>query len=183
MSEISISSIGTLRYAPAGAADVRAFNYNGVKEMTLGQLMMALCIRRGAQLEELCVNAMNRLSLGTDQLERLTGYAQEVLNGNNDLYVSTIRPYLIDHLDFKSDDLLASLDAFTDHPDAYQNRMAVYEQMQSKLAMLDTDNSRLAVDLQTAVGRRDVTYNTASSTVLGLGKSALACANALKVRK
>ena len=175
MSEISISSIGTLRYAPEGAEGIRAFNYNGVKEMTLGQMVMALCFRRAAQIEETCVCTMNRLSLGTEQLELLSGYAKEVLAGNVSLYNSTIKPYLL-KLKVDADVLNAGISS-------YQTKMDVYEQIQMKMAELDTDNSRLNVDLQSQLGRRDVVYNTSSSSILGFGKSAIACAAALKGRK
>ena len=63
---------------------------------------------------------------------------------------------------------------------AHSTIMGIYEQIRPKLTECNATNETLVVELQTSVNRRDVVYNTVSSTITGLGKSSLACAMKLK---
>lgn len=180
MSEISATAIGTLRYAPEGAATIRAYNYNGVEGLTLAQLIMAFSFRRAAQTEQTCVNMMNQLSLGADRLTTLSDAAQFVLaNGQKQFgrwgKWSDVRAFLV-KVGVDEKNLPQVIDRNTSHKEI----MAVYELIRTKLTECNASNDTLAVELQTSVNRRDVVYNTATSSIAGLGQSAIACAMKLK---
>ena len=180
MSEISASAIGTLRYAPEGAATIRAYNYNGVEGLTLAQLIMAFSFRRAAQTEQACVNAMNQLALGADRLLDLSDAAQFVLADGQKKFGrwekwSDVRAFLV-KVGVDEKNLPKSIGGSTPHKEI----MAVYELIRTKLTECAASNDTLAIELQTSVNRRDVVYNTATSTIAGLGQSAIACAMKLK---
>lgn len=180
MSEISATAIGTLRYAPEGAATIRAYNYNGVEGMTLAQLIMAFSFRRAAQTEQSCVNAMNQLSLGADRLADLSDAAQFVLaNGAKPFgrwkSWADVRAYLV-----KIGVAEKNLPKTIGNGSSHKEIMAIYELIRTKITECSASNDTLAVELQTSVNRRDVVYNTATSTISGLGQSSIACAMKLK---
>lgn len=180
MSEISATAIGTLRYAPEGAATIRAYNYNGVEGLTLAQLIMAFSFRRAAQTEQTCVNAMNQLSLGADRLTALSDAAQFVLADGAKTFGrwskwADVRAYLV-KIGIEAKILPEKIGGSTAHKEI----MAIYEAIRTKLTECNASNDTLAVGLQTSVNRRDVVYNTATSSITGLGQSAIACAMKLK---
>lgn len=186
MSEISAATVCRLRYAPEGAAAVRAYNYNGVEGLTLAQLMMACSFRRAAQTEQACVNAMNQLSLSSDRLADISHAAQFVLQfvqsgapksfGRWSKW-SDVRAFLV-NIGLQDDK--TALPEKLEPGTSYSTVMGIYEQIRPKLTECNSTNETQVVELQTAVNRRDVVYNTVSSTITGLGKSALACAMRLK---
>ena len=182
MSEISATAVCRLRYAPEGAAPVRAYNYNGAEGLTLAQLVMACSFRRAAQTEQACVNAMNQLSLASDRLTDLSHAAQFVLANATQPFGrwgnwSDVRAFLV-KIGLKDDP--EALPRAIGEKTAHSTIMGIYEQIRPKLTECNATNETLVVELQTSVNRRDVVYNTVSSTITGLGKSSLACAMKLK---
>ena len=77
MSAITPVDIGDNRYAPDAVSDVVLYNFNGAENMTLGQLVIAVCINRAAAIENQSVMVANHLAKVNDQIEE---YAQEIAN-------------------------------------------------------------------------------------------------------
>ena len=187
MSEISASAIGTMRYAVGEAATIRAYNYNGVEGMTLARLIMAFSFRRAAQTEQTCVNVMNQLALETDRLTDLSNAAKFLLADGKETFgrwekgkwtaadKSGVRDFLVRIKPELDKSLPAKLGN-----EPYKVQMAAWEQIRTLLIECNASNELTTVELQTAVNRRDVVYNTVSSTITGLGKSSIACAMKLK---
>lgn len=170
MAEIGVTTIGTNRYAPEGAANIESYSYNGAKGLTLAQLVMAVCFRRTAQIEAAAVNHMNLLSRGADKLTLLSEDAQFVLNGTQPAGRSLTWDGVKAELErMGATGLPATINTYSD-------RMSAYSQVEALLTTCSADNDMLAIELQTSVNHRDNYYNQSSNTVVTLGKSSLACA-------
>ena len=75
MSAITPVDIGDNRYAPDAVSDVVLYNFNGATNLTLGQLVMAVCVNRAAAIENQSVTVANHLAKVNEQIEE---YAQEI---------------------------------------------------------------------------------------------------------
>jgi hypothetical protein len=62
---IEASQIATNRYAPAGSRAINLYSTGTAENLTLGQLVSAVCIRTAGALEEQSVNKMNMIDLQT----------------------------------------------------------------------------------------------------------------------
>lgn len=177
MAEIGVTTIGTSRYAPAAAANIESYSYNGAKGLTLAQLVMAVCFRRTAQIEAASVNHMNLLSRGADKLTLLADDTQFILNGTQPAGRKLVwagTGGVKEELErMGATGLPAAIGTYPD-------QMAAYAQVEALLTTCCADNDMLAIELQTSVNHRDNYYNQSSNTVATLGKSGLACAAKLK---
>ncbi len=180
MGQIESVQVGFNPYGGAGAAtQVNLFNYNGCEELTLGQLVSAICVRVGVALETESVNKTNVLSWTTRRLRALAETLDGVVNGtlNYDSVLAsegyegmTVRDFLTGEMEYtiaeagKPSDaaLPASLDNVTD-------RMTFYERVKGKIDSDTSTSQKDMIDLQTYISRRDVAYSTATSSVRTLG--------------
>lgn len=163
MADIFLEKIGTNRYAPEGANDISLFAYNGAEGLTIGQLVNAICIRRGVHQERQSTLVMNRLSVATDKLTTVANLTERILAANG-AWNTDDKNYIINDLKVEAKDLPDALDT-------YQKRMRVFDILRQKLTELNGSVDRLAIQLQTAVSRRDAAYSIATMTVSHLGKS------------
>lgn len=180
MGEIITTSIGTLRYAPAGSEQILAYNYNGAEGLTLARLIMAFAFRRAVQNELSCVVAMNRLSIETDRLDDLSGCARYVVTGGTDTSGGKWANWDQVSACLRKVNSAIQLPATFGPGTPYTEKMAIYEEIRTMLTNCNVANEKLGLDLQTAVSRRDITYNLSTSTIASLGKSTRVSAAQLK---
>lgn len=194
MSEILATTVAVSRYAPRGANAVEVFSYAGCEGMSFGQLVMAICCRRGAVTEAQAVNAMNRLTQSSSWLDALSSVAQQLVNvatslnavadlGTSGYACRNTKAYPVTLIDFLKDECgidashLYKLDndgkPTTELLDitVYANRMAVFDQLKTVLDAATRQSQQDTIELQTLVSRRDIAFNTSSTTVKALGQS------------
>ena len=75
MNVINPVTIGENRYAPDAVQDVALYNFNGAENLTLGQLVLAVCINRAAAIENQSVTVANHLAKVNEEIE---DYAQQI---------------------------------------------------------------------------------------------------------
>lgn len=170
MSEILIESLGASRYAPV---NINAYQYNGLKGLTFGQLIMAVCCRRAAAIEAQSVIKMNTMNASNQQLTDLSAAAERIFTANGP--VSQTDEKLFKNLCGLTDDDLKDIKDLG----SYDKRTALFGKVKPKLDSLTTLSQEQAVELQSLISRRDVTYNTSASTVKTLMQSALGMAAAI----
>ena len=174
MSEILIETVGTNRYAPAAAQSVDTYIYNGSADMTLGQLVMAVCIRRAAALETASVEKMNELNATNVKLQAYSKVMEQLATADSlDTAIdiastgftpskvsrtATIREFLVTECGISSTSLPSSLSTSADREKAIDALKALVDP-------LSQTSQEQTIDLQSLVSRRDVTYNTSSATV------------------
>ena len=67
---IEANHIAVNRYAPEGSQAINLYSTETASDLTLGQLVAAVCIRTAGALEEQSVNKMNRMNACTEKLEK-----------------------------------------------------------------------------------------------------------------
>lgn len=189
MSEILVEHIGTSRYAPV---DLDTYQYNGLEGLSFGQLVMAVCCRRAAAIENQSVVKMNELTASTAWLEAVSAAAQQIFSASSlDAAVNlgtsgytcrkakpdaetskiTLREFLQDECGVDK----SYLDISTANA-----RTTLFGQLKTTMDAASSQSQQQTIALQSLVSRRDVTYNTSAATVRTLGQSSLSMAANLR---
>ena len=142
--------IATNRYAPDGSSAVNLYSYDYASDLTLPQLIQAICIRSAAACEAQSVTKMNMMTAGSQILTDASALLEQVANGTATW--STARAFCIGQLKIPS----ASLPAENESISSYEKRMQVAAAMQDKMNALAQTQQEDMIDLQTIVNRRDV---------------------------
>ncbi len=163
---IEVNTIGVNRYAPADSAAINLYGYDYASDLTLTQLIQAVCIRSAAVYESQSVLKMNMMTSGSQTLADASAWLEQVAKGTADWPAA--RTFCIDKLGIPSASLPASTDAVNS---SYDKRMQVAAAMQDKMSALAQSQQEDMIDLQTLVNRRDVAYSTSSGVVRTTGQS------------
>jgi len=192
MGEIIVEQVGVNPYGAGAASSIDLYSYNGVGGLTIGQLILAVTIRRAAQIEQLSVNYMNVMTLGTDTLNQLTDWGTQLVETlktsdasafDNNVWKATngLRNLLL-KLGCEEKDLPTTiLKSGSKTPD-YDKVMQAYEALETKMEDISGTMDDMAVKLQSSISRRDSTYNLSTNIVANLGTASIDSANALKGR-
>ncbi|MBQ7651237.1 MAG: hypothetical protein IJS15_09770, partial [Victivallales bacterium] len=90
---IQAVQIATNRYAPPGAQAINMYSVDGGEELTLGQLMAAVCIRAGMNREAQSVNKMNVMNNNVENLKTAAEYLDQLAT-NTVTNWPTVRDFL-----------------------------------------------------------------------------------------
>ncbi len=162
MSEIMIEQLGVSRYAPV---DINAYQYNGLKGLSFGQLIISVCCRRAAAIEQQSVLKMNEMTATTDLLKETSAVAERVFTASS--VSAADKTFMMTKLEIAEADIDIS---------SYDKRTALFAKIKPKLDQAASQSQQQAIDLQSLVSRRDVTYNASAATVRTLMQSALGMA-------
>ena len=158
---IEATQIATNRYAPAGSEAINLYSTGAAEDLTLGQLVAAVCIRTAGALEEQSVNKMNMMSIGTEKLEKASVYMQEIAEERMSDW-ATAKAYLTDTI---------GVTGLPDDLSTYEKRMQAVNAIKEKLEAMTQQAQEDMIDLQTLINRRDMTYNTSSNVIKAMGNS------------
>ena len=159
---ISIEQIATNRYAPSGAEAISLYSNGAADALTLGQLVISVCLRSAAAYEAESVVKMNTMTAGSVKLDAASGWMEKIAAGTADW--SAAKAYLTGTLGIEESTL-------PDGIDTYDKRMAAVAALKDKVDALAQQQQRDMIDLQTLVNRRDVAHSTSSNVVRSLGTS------------
>ena len=158
---IEASQIATNRYAPAGSEAINLYSTGAAENLTLGQLVAAVCVRTAGALEEQSVNKMNMMNVGTEKLEKASLYMQEIAEERMSDW-TTAKTYLADTV---------GVSGLPDDLSTYEKRMQAVNAIKDKLETMTQQAQEDMIDLQTLINRRDMTYNTSSNVIKAMGNS------------
>lgn len=159
---IEIETIATNRYAPEGANAITLYSNGAVSGLTLGQLVISVCLQSASAYEAQSVLKMNEMTSGSVKLDEGARWMEKIAAGTADW--SQAKAYLTDTLGIQDSVLPDSIDT-------YNKRMAAVKAVKEKIDALAQQQQRDMIDLQTLVNRRDVAYSTSSNVVRSLGTS------------
>ncbi len=186
MSEILVEHIGVSPYAPV---DIDTYQYNGLKNLSFGQLIMAVCCRRGAAIERQSVIKMNELTKTTAWLEAVSAVGAQIftaasLDAAADIaasgYVCTKAPAKPTLREFLEKECGISADDLYSGAGTYDEKTRVFSQLKQPIDGAASQSQQQTIELQSLVSRRDVTYNTSAATVRTLMESSLGMAATLR---
>ncbi len=158
---IEANMIAVNRYAPEGSKAINLYSTSTAENLTVGQLVSAICIRTACALEEQSVNKMNRMNANTETLEQASTYLQQIAE-------STLTDWTA------AKDYLESTLGVMGLPDdlsTYNRRMQAINAIKEKLEGMTQQAQEDMIDLQTLINRRDLSYNTSSNIVKTMGNS------------
>jgi hypothetical protein len=158
-----VEQIATSRYAPRGSDQVYLYanGLEGGQHLTLGQMIIAVSMRSAAEYEAQSVVKMNRMAGGTEQLDKVAEFMEEIANGDGDW--AAIKAYCQNELGIT--------DTLPDTIDTYAKRMAAITALKTKANALTQQQQTDMIDMQTLVNRRDVAFSASSNIVRALGTS------------
>lgn len=159
---IETTPIATNRYAPSGAEAISLYANGEAAGLTLAQLAISVCLRSAAAQEAQSVVKMNKMTAGSEQLEKGSEYLASIAAGTADW--TEAKAYLTGALGIESS-------ALPDDLTTYDRRMTAVAALKAKLDALVQTQQREMIDLQTLVNRRDVAYSTSSNVVKAFGTS------------
>lgn len=162
---IAIETIAENRYAPSGseAISLYATGRVGGSHLTLGQLVIAVSMRSAAEYEAQSVLKMNRMAGGSNKLEKVAEFMEQIADTSVEVDWPSIKAYCRSELGIS--------DELPDAVDTYAKRMAAVTALRLKASALTQQQQTDMIDLQTLVNRRDVAFSASSNIVRALGSS------------
>ncbi len=157
MQPFEVSSIALTRKDPESGAPLTANVYrlegvNGGRDISLGQLVMALCLARATELERKIIEIMATMDATTDRIERLSAIEEKLVNGQ----------------------------ALDDGESTYLKGLNIAENVTDIEAALDSLNSfsqETMIDLQSQTNKRDQAYDMAANMMKSLNGVQIGIAN------
>ena len=154
---------------------INLYNYGGCDNLTLGQLVNAVCVHAGVALEDQTVNKMNIITVNARRLKALSQLVEKALLGAQYSDTLDVEGYEgMTYREFLENELKLTIGGNGTLPanlDKYAERLQLFTALKEKLNADATASQRDMIDLQTYESRRDVVYNTATNVVKNLGMS------------
>lgn len=161
-------------------ASVNLYSYGEAKNLTLGQLVNAVCCRAGFALETESVALVNFMTSRTRRLKAASTVMETLVSGAEKGYdtelqlegygTMTARAFLRDVMgySFKSADGTGA-GSLPYSVETENDQLAVYTVMKKDLDAMTTESQTRMIDLQSCMSRRDVVFATATNVVQTLG--------------
>ena len=154
--------IATNRYAPDAVQAINMYMMDG-EQLTLGQLVAAVCIKAGTCIEMRSVLKVNSMNGNTEIINTASEYLQQLAENRVSNW-ATVKSYLINTLGVASSDLPNDVSNYT-------KRFQAINAMKVKMEALTRQAQEDMIDLQSMINKRDVAYSTGTSVVKELGSS------------
>ena len=185
MVAIEIDSVCANRYAPEGVEPGRLYKVGDSSGLSLGQLMAAVCVQRGALLETRSVARMNMMTQNNAYLEAMANVCSQLAGGAALSAAAnlpagyapkkvsagcSVRAFLVDECGVAvSQSESATL--------SYNERLALIAGLKTKMDGANTTSQEDAIELQSLINWRDVTFNASSSMMGRYGNTGMNMAN------
>ena len=160
--------IATNRYAPTGSDAINLYSYDYASNLTLGQLVQAVCLRSAATYERQSVMKMNVMASGSQTLDEAADWLKRIAEGTANW--TDAKSFLVSRMGIDANVLPDALEKTpTDQRCSYDKRMQAAKALQDKMNLLAQRQQEDMIDLQTYESRRDVVYSTATNIVKNTG--------------
>ena len=135
------------------------------RALSIGQLVMALCLARATELEAEIIKVVESLNTTSEDLERLTEIERAIVNetdGNIDLTTST----LSDGTSYKAFLQSKGIAVSGNTASAYSEQLIT--DIESKMDSLNSFSQQTMIDLQSLTAKRDQSYDMISNIIKSL---------------
>lgn len=164
--------IATNRNASVEAQAINLYNTDYADNLTLGQLMSAVCLRAGAFLEARSIRKMNEMDKGTAQIDELSALMERLSREEVDpTDWAILRNRIEDRYGLTS--LPATIASYAD-------RLAAITALKTRLDQVTQASQEDMIDLQSYVTARDVAFTTSTNLVHSIQNSAKRIAETLR---
>ena len=164
------------------AADVYTvdgvFEPDGVtpRRLSIGQLVMALCLQRAASLENDIIKKMNQIENVSEQLELMTKIENDILAGDVNMSTKTLT-YKGESYTYYA--FLTGVMDVDDVPSGTANKdsTALITGIEAKMDENNTLSQKTMIELQSQTNKRDQTYDMISNSLKSLNTVLVGNAN------
>ena len=151
----------------------RAYTIDGVnnidgspRELSIGQLVMAICLQRAAELEAAILEKMDVMEGTSAMLEILTNIETEILEGNVNMDSSSVT-YKGNTYTYKR--FLADIVGIANVPDsANADSEEFISAIESKMDEKNSFSQQTMIELQSLTSKRDQSYDMVSNVLKSL---------------
>ena len=135
--------------------------------LSVGQLVMAICLQRAAELEADIVRKMNELESTTEMLECMTEIETNVLEGSVNMETKKIR-YQGNEYTYR--DFLDRIVGMADVPSGTVDKDSTefFSALESEMDSKNSFSQRTMIELQSQTTKRDQTYDMISNVLKSL---------------
>ena len=167
----------------------RAYTVEGItnadgslREMSIGQLVMAICLDRASRLEASIINLMEEMNNTSAQLEGMTKIEEEVLAANASNALSLTGNTLVYNGRTYTYKQFLTVEAvgiqLTNVPDtAYAESSEFISNLEAKMDEKNSLSQRKMIDLQSETSKRDQAYDMISNILKSLNTVLVGNAN------
>lgn len=136
------------------------------RELSIGQLVMAICLQRAAELENAIIEKMDGMNLTSEQLELMTKIETEILEASVDMTAKTLsyggRTYT-----YKK--FLGDVMGITGVPDtANASSSDFISQLEAKMDEKNSFSQQAMIELQSLTNKRDQSYDMIANVLKSL---------------
>ena len=150
-------------YYVAGVQD----DAGNLRPLSIGQLVMAICLQRAADLENQIVAQMGTMNLTSEQLTIMTDIEKQALNGSIDLANGDV---IYNGKSTKYKDFLTKVMLMTDVPDTASAASSDFlTALEAKMDEKNSFSQQTMIQLQSMTNKRDQSYDMISNIVKSLG--------------
>ena len=181
MASIIQTQIGINAYAPSGANGVNLYGANGASGLTLPQLVAAVCLRRAAALEARSVAMMNGMTQQNGYMQVMSDVVEQIVSGNATFdsranlpegYRPRKAPANCTIKEFLTLECGIAESALPSAIDTYDRRVQVFTVLRQRMDSANTMSQQDAIELQSLINWRDVTYNMSGGVIAAFGTAA-----------
>lgn len=165
---------------------VNLYTYNGAEGLTLGELLMAICLYRANTVEASTVSIMDVMSKDTARLNVISQLATDIVNTafgakfSASTMITTEAGIQVTVYSYMTSDLgipAASIPGGASAEWNNDERTTVYSLLKTKMDALNSISQENMIELQSLINKRDQSYNLASNGVKLMLNSGIAVAN------
>ncbi|MBQ6924628.1 MAG: hypothetical protein IJQ73_08305 [Kiritimatiellae bacterium] len=178
--DLSMIDQSTGRYMTANAYTVDGItNADGSpRELSIGQLVMAICLDRASRLEAGIIDLMNDMNLTSAQLEAMTTIEEALLAGTVNMNQATLtyNGASYTYKQFLTDETVGI--KMTGVPDsANADSKEFISSLEAKMDEKNSFSQRTMIDLQSQTSKRDQCYDMISNILKSLNTVLVGNAN------
>ena len=176
---LSMTSPETGEYLTANVYTVDGvFEPDGVtpRLLSIGQLVMALCLQRAASLENDIIKKMNQIETVSEQLELMTKIETDILASNINMSSKTVSYKGESYTYYR---FLTEVMDIDDVPSGKVNKdsTALITGIESKMDENNSFSQKTMIELQSQTNKRDQTYDMISNSLKSINTVLVGTAN------
>ena len=175
--DLSLKNPDTNEYLTARAYTVDGVeNVDGTpRQLSIGQLVMALCLQRATALEAQIVGLMEEMNATSAQLEAMTELEETVLSGTVNMNSTTL---VYDNRTYSYKDFLVTVMGMTGVPDtASASSSDFISALEAKMDEKNSFSQQKMIELQSQTSKRDQAYDMISNVLKSLNTVLVGIAN------
>ena len=135
------------------------------RALSIGQLVMALCLARATELEAEIIGVVESLNNTSENLERLTEIESAIVNETSGSVDLTVKK-LSDGTTYKV--FLESMDISVSSNTANSSSEQLITDIEAKMDSLNSFSQQTMIDLQSLTAKRDQSYDMISNVIKSL---------------